>query len=464
VSRTSLSAVSGGRVVVYVAVGLQGAVVVTFFVGVQLLLNRHYFSLSAAQHAAVYVPLLAAAVLAALFAAKRSRRAARGRVFRLGLVLSAAGRAVMIPTAVAAVRHTAVFFPDLLIIGLLTGAGFGLVYSAATAFELDIDPARQERDLLRLTLTLAAGMAAGPLLQMGLVEAGLWWLLPLISLALAVLLIAVSTRSRLGPDAARSCALRHPARPVPARVEAYVPVAFLAVAAVVITVAWSQAGMIGRTPDEVSARVLGLGAFWAAVVVLAHAGFSAIDMRASKPRLTTLGLFLLPALVTVTGLAIGHAETAVIGIFLLAAVVCAALLPPPSRLTQEQLVVLPLAVVAFVLAIYPVAIAVARPSLNGLRSSGAPLLMIFAMTSVVAIAATVICAGLVAQRRAYSGQGGTLAAAPSGAPAAAQATTPADRHLPTQTPPPPDARPCTAVELPPRRTAGRRDEGRPGAQ
>ena len=464
-SRTSLSAVSGGRVVVHAAVGLQGAVVVTFFVGVQLLLNRHYFSLSAAQHAAVYAPLLAAAVLAALFAAKRSRRAARGRVLRLGLVLSAAGRAAMIPTVVAAVRHAAVFFPDLVIIGVLTGAGFGLVYSAATAFELDIDPARPERDLLRLTLTLAAGMAVGPLLQMGLVEAGLWWALPLTSLALAVGLIAVSTRSRLGPDAARSCALRHPARPVPARVEAYVPVAFLSVAAVVITVAWSQVGMMGLIPDEVSAGVLGLGAFWAAVVVLAHAGFSAIDMGASRPHLTTLGLFLLPALVTVTGLAIGHAETAVVGIFLLAALVCAALLPPPSRLTQEQLVVLPLALVAFVMAIYPVALAVARPSLNWLRSSGAPLLMIFAMTSAVAIAATVICAGLVAPRRAYPGQGATLAAALSGAPGTAQATTPADRHLLAQAPPPPpDARPCTAVEPPPRRVAGRRDEDRPGAQ
>ena len=265
VSRTSLSGVPGGRAAVYAAVGLQGAVVVTFFVAVQLLLNRNYFSLPAGQHAAVYVPLLAAAVLAALLAAKRSRRAARGRVLRLGLALTAAGRAGMIFTIVADVRHGAVFFPALLIIGALTGAGFGLVYSAAIAFELDIDPARPERNLLRLTLTLAAGMAAGPLLQIGLVETGLWWALPLIAIALAVLLIAVSPRSRLGPDAARSCALRHPARPVPTRVKAYVPVAFLAVAGVVISVAWSQVGMIGTMPDEISARALGLGAFWAAL-------------------------------------------------------------------------------------------------------------------------------------------------------------------------------------------------------
>jgi len=410
VSRTSLSAVPGGRAAVYAAVGLQGAVVVTFFVAVQLLLNRDYFSLSAAQHAAVYVPLLAAAVVAALFAAKRSRRAARGRVLRLGLALTAAGRAAMIPTVALAVRHGAVFFPDLLIIGALTGAGFALVYSAATAFELDIDPARPERHLLRLTLTLAAGMAVGPLLQIGLLEAGLWWALPLISMMLAVLLIAVSPRSRLGPDAARSCALRHPARPVPTRVKAYVPVAYLAVAGVVISVAWSQVRMIGPIPDEISARVLGLGAFWAALAVLAYAGFSAIDMRASWRRAASLGLFLLPALATVTGLVIGRAETAVVGIFLLAAVVCAALLPPASRLTQEQLVVLPLALVAGVIAIYPVAIAVARPSLNGLRTMGAPLPMIFAMTGIVAIAAAVICAGLIAGRRAYADQAGPLRA------------------------------------------------------
>lgn len=51
--------------------------VATFFVAVQLLLNRHYFSLSAAQYSAVYVPVFAAAVVAALFAA-RARARLRG--------------------------------------------------------------------------------------------------------------------------------------------------------------------------------------------------------------------------------------------------------------------------------------------------------------------------------------------------------------------------------------------------
>ena len=163
VNQTWRGEVSRGRAIVYAAAGLEGALVVTFFVSVQLLLNRHYFSLSGAQHGAVYVPLFAAAVLAALFATKRSRQAPRGRVLRLGLTLSAVGRAALIPTILGAVRHAAVFFPDLLFAGALTGAGFALVYSAATAFELDIDPARPERHLFRLTLTVAAGMAAGPL-------------------------------------------------------------------------------------------------------------------------------------------------------------------------------------------------------------------------------------------------------------------------------------------------------------
>ena len=214
-SRTWRNEVSGGRATVYAAAGLEGALVVTFFAAVQLLLNRDYFSLSAAQYGAVYVPLFAAAVLAAFFAVKGSRGAPRGRVFRLGLTLSAVGRAALIPTILGAVRHAAVFFPELLIAGALTGAGFALVYSAATAFELDIDPARPERHLFRLTLTLAAGMAAGPLLQIGLVEAGLWWVFPLIAIVLAVLLIAVSSQSRLGPDAARSCVLSHPAQARP---------------------------------------------------------------------------------------------------------------------------------------------------------------------------------------------------------------------------------------------------------
>jgi hypothetical protein len=390
---------------VYAAVGLQGAVVVTFFVAVQLLLNRHYFTLSAVQYGAVYVPVFAAAVLAALFAVRRSRAAARGRVFLLGLTLSAAGRAAMIMVIARAVRHGAVFFPDLVIIGALTGAGFAMVYSAATAFELDIDPGAPERNLLRLSLTLAAGMVAGPLLQIVLIEAGLWWVVPVIFLVLAVLLIPASRRSCLGSDAARSCALRNPGKRIPGRVKAYVLVAYLAVAAAVICVAWSQVEMMGPVTARISPRVLGLGAFWAALAVLARAGFLAIDTHASWRREASLVLFLLPALVTVLGLVIGRAETTLIGIFLLAAVVCAALLPPESQLTERQLVVLPLVLGAGVIGIYPVAIALARPSLGGLLSSGATLPGIFAVAGVVAIVASLTCAVLIAARRASPDQG-----------------------------------------------------------
>jgi hypothetical protein len=420
VSRTSLSAEQGNVADVYAAVGLQGAVVVTFFVAVQLLLNRDYFSLSTAQYGWVYVPVFAAAVLAALFVVRGSRAAARGRVFRLGLTLTVVGRAAMIPTVAVAVRHAAVFFPDLVIIGALTGAGFALVYAAATAFALDIDPARPERQLLRLTLALAAGMAVGPLLQIGILEVGLWWAFPLILMVLAVLLIAVSARSRLGPDAARSCALMHPAKRVPARVKAYLLVAFLAVGGVVICVAWSQVGLMGSETDSIGASVLGLGAFWAALTVLARAAFSAIDLLARFRRAASLGLFLLPGVVTVIGLAVGGAETAVIGIFLLAAVVCAALLPPASELTERQLVVLPLALSAGVIGIYPVAIALARPSLGGLRSNGATLPVIFAVAGVVAIVAALTGARLIASRRAYFEHGGTSEAAEVGTLAAPQ--------------------------------------------
>jgi MFS family permease len=457
VSRTWRGEVARGRAIVYAGACLEGALVVTFFVSVQLLLNRHYFSLSGAQHGTVYVPLLAAAVLAALFATKRSRHAVRGRVLRIGLTLSAVGRAVLIPTILGAVRHAAVFFPDLVIASTLTGAGFGLVYSAATAFALDIDPARPERHLLRLTLTLAAGMAAGPLLQIGLIEAGLWWVLPLIATVLVALLIALSSQSRLGPDAARSCALSHPAKRVPVRVKAYTPVALIAVAAVVICVAWSQARMIGSDPDGIGTRALGLGAFWAALTVLAVAAFSAIDLRPSWRRSATLGLFFLPAVVTVVGLAIGQAETAVVGIFLLAALACAALLPPASQLTQRQLLALPLTVGAGIIAIYPVTIALARPSLSGLRSSGVTLPVTFAVTGIVAIAAFLICVGLIASRRAYPDQGGTLGPAESEATAATHGATAAAL-------PPLHARPCTAVEPPRQKTVRHDDEDQPGAQ
>jgi hypothetical protein len=464
VSRIWRNEVSRGRATVYAAVSLEGAMLVTFFVAVQLLLNRGYFSLSAAQFGAVYAPVFAAAILAALFALWGSRALARGRVFHLGLVLSAVGRVAMISAIARAVRHAAVFFPDLVIIGALTGAGFALVYSAATAFELDIDPGAPERHLLRLSLTLAAGMAIGPLIQIGFIEAGLWWVVPLIFTVLAVLVIAVSPQWRLGPDAARSCVLSNPGKRVPSQVKAYILVAFLAIAGVVICVAWSQAGTIGRDPDAIGTRALGLGAFWAALTVLARAAFSAIDMRPSWRRTATLGLFALPAVVTVIGLATGGGETTVIGICLLAAVACAALLPSASQLAQQQLLGLPLTVDAGIIAIYPVTIALARPSLNGLRGSGATLPMIFGVTGVVAVAAFLICGDLIVSRRTYPDQGGMLGATQSGAPAATHGATAANQPLLVRPLPPLHARPCTAVDLPRHKTARCEHEDQPRAQ
>jgi len=235
-------------------------------------------------------------------------------------------------------------------------------------------------------------------------------------------------------------------------------VAFLAVGGVVICVAWSQVGMMSPVAGRIGPRVLGLGAFWAALAVLARTAFSAIDMHAPLRREASLGLFLLPAIITVIGLGIGQAETAVVGIFLLAAVVCAAFLPPVSQLMERQLVVLPLVVGAGVVGIYPVAIALARPSLSAFRSSGATLPLIFSVAGLVAIFASLTCARLIAFGPIYAVQGGssgvvqraTLGTTQRGTLAAGQA--------------PPHARPCTAVELPRQRAASHEDEDQSGAQ
>jgi hypothetical protein len=115
---------------------------------------------------------------------------------------------------------------------------------------------------------------------------------------------------------------------------------------------------------------------------------------------------------------------------------------PASQLTQQQLLALPLIVGAGVIAIYPVAIALARPSLAGFRGTGMPLPMIFAVTAIAAIAALVTCASLIASRRA----------------------SPDQSISPAHALPSPHARPSTAVDLPRHKTARHDDEDEPGAQ
>jgi hypothetical protein len=144
--------------------------------------------------------------------------------------------------------------------------------------------------------------------------------------------------------------------------------------------------------------------------------------------------FLLTAAVAVVGLVIGQTQTATVGVFLLAAVVCAAFMPLPASPSTQHLMFLSLACTAGLIGLYPAALGVAGPAMSHLQGN-ASYRAIFMVTGALGVVAGLTAAALPVWRRALPvrpepgqqlrGRGAILVAAQGSGDAAELA--PADR-------------------------------------
>ena len=386
-----------GRVLLGAAAVLEGAILVTFCACSNVLVDRHAYDLSPGEYAMLFLPQILTAVLAALIAARAARRVPRGRVLRAGLAFGLAAMALLLLTLMLGER-LAVDHPILLVANGLAGAGFGLAYPALTAFALDVNPVRPERSILALNALLVAGMLAVPTLEVLLLRAGPWWVSPAVLAVLVGLVIVASAHARLGPDAARSCVLIHPANRVPAQLKIYTLLVLLAGVCAVLCVVWPQAAVARPEASYLGFKAVVLGAFWAALVMLGRLVFAVIDRRHSWRRTASVAVFLLPIAVAFTGLAMRQAETAVVGIFVLAAVASAAFLPLTAQPGRDYLVLISVVVAAGIAGLYPLGLGIAMPTLDAVRHRGATLLVIFTVTTAVAVVAGIASAGILSRR------------------------------------------------------------------
>jgi MFS family permease len=411
------------------AAATEGAILASFCASVSILLARHDYDLSASQYSAVFLLQVITGVSAALIAARSAMRFSRGRALRLGLSLSILGLLLMIG-ALAPGARSASQLPLLLIASGLAGGGFGFVYPALTAFALDASPSHAERSVLALNLILAAGLVVSPGLAVAAERAGVWWALAAVLCILALLIMAGAGRSRLGPDALRSCNLHRPRQHYSVWSKLYPVLALLACTCAIMLTGWAQIHRPGQAVPHPGFSLLLLASFWAGAVTAARVAFAAIERRETWQRSTSLLPFLLAASVAVTGLAIGQTQTATVGVFLLAAVVCAAFFPLPASPGTDQLLLLSLAFTAGLIGLYPAGLGIAGPAMGQMKGS-ASLLAIFVGTGAIGVAAGLIGACLPVWRRAppvrpgpglpLRGSGAVLVAAQADAEAAERA-------------------------------------------
>src|SRR5215469_9218994 len=372
------------------AAAVEGAMLASFSASIGILLGRHHYALSSTHYSQVFLPQVITAIAAALIAAESARGLSRGRALQLGLGLSVVGVLLLV-----------------LIASALAGGGFGLSYPALIAFALDAIPTHAERSVLALNLMLAAGLAVAPGLEVAAERFQAWWALEVMLCALALPIMMLAGRSCVGPDASRRCNLHLPRRQPSAWHRVFPVLAVLAAVCAIMLSGWAQIHHARLEAAHPGFGLLLLASFWAAAVTAARVAFAAIERRQTWQRGTTLVPFVLAAAVLVTGFATGQSETATVGLFVLAAVVAAAFMPLPANPGTERFMLWSLISTAALIGLYPAVAGMAAPAFGGLERRGASDLMIFAVTGVIGVVASLLAACLPVWERAAQVRSGS---------------------------------------------------------
>jgi hypothetical protein len=174
----------------------------------------------------------------------------------------------------------------------------------------------------------------------------------------------------------------------------YPVLALLAGACAIMLAGWAQTHRAGQVVPYPGFSILLLASFWAASVIAARVVFAAMEQRRTWRRSASLVPFLLAAAIAITGLAVGQIQTARVGIFLLAAVLCAAFFPLPASARADGPMLLSLVGAAGVIGLYPAGLGIAGSTTGNFQSGGISLLGIFVVTGSIGIAASLVATRL----------------------------------------------------------------------
>jgi MFS family permease len=374
------SAVSN-RAAVNVAAVAEGAALVIYAAYNHILISRTNYGLTATEYGWVFAPELITLIAPAVLAVRIGRRWPTKRVYAAGLTCSLVSMILLSGSAIVGMRLD---YPLLLVSSPFLGAGFGLAMPALFRYAQALSPAHAERSALVVNALLAAGVAIPPLLTVGETAGPLW---PGSAVVLALLFAWLLAASHRLPDTSAADAAMQPRQPrMPVRVKLYGLLVILYALSAIMCVTWSQARAAKAGHSSLSFTALEFGAFWAALVMLARVLFTVLDERPSW-RFSSLALFGLAAAVAGFGLLAQVYPVARLGIYVLAALACAALVPLRHRAGEEDLTIFSAAFASGIALLYPLGLGLARASLTTMLHTGLSLLMIFGIAGAIGVAA-----------------------------------------------------------------------------
>ncbi|HXB46658.1 MAG TPA: hypothetical protein VNW50_02775, partial [Streptosporangiaceae bacterium] len=357
VERELMVTILSDRTVIYSGVIIQGAVAAIFGAYTGIFVAQYHYDLTLPQYGALFIPLVVAAFVAALFSTSLTTWLRAGDAYRAGLGCSLVGMALLVATEWA--ERLAFTYPLLLVATAFVGAGFGLSFQCVRCYVVSLKPLRARRQILLVNGLVAAGLVAAPVYALVTRVTDIWWSLPVV---LGILLIAemLLSRSLQAPvDGLR--AQRGNLRVLPLRFRVYPGLALLyGLCAVACLTAPRY--LTGPVPSARHLHFLVLVevVFWAALVQGGRVVFAIIDGMKSRQHVASMGVFMIAIIVFVLSVIISRYDLMHIGVYLLAAIACAALLPIDTRPGHEQLSAFPLAVAAGLLALFPAGLGLSR--------------------------------------------------------------------------------------------------------
>lgn len=460
-----MATILSDRTVIYSGLIIQGAVAAIFSAYTSIFVASYHYALTLTQYGALFIPLVVAAFVAALFSTSLTTWLRAGDAYRAGLGCSLVGMALLVATEWA--ERLAFTYPLLLAATAFVGAGFGLSFQCVRCYVVSLNPLRARRQILLANGLVAAGLIAAPVYALVTRATSIWWSLPVV---LGILLIAemLLSRSLQAPvDGLRS--QRENLR-VPVRFRVYPGLALLyGLCAVACLTAPHY--LTGPVPSARHLHFLVLAevAFWAALVQGSRVVFALIDGMKSRQHAASIGVFTIAIVIYVVSVAISHYDMMHIGVYMLAAIACAALLPIDTRPGHELLSALPLAVAAGLLALFPAGLGLSRFGYNIVASDGVSSLALFLGVAALGAAACLLLLPIILSWRtmAYFEQPATRHAQSPGAGPSSAAAMPGPQAAPPPRRPPdgPDGdgegwKPGGATALPPGSQRDSRREGR----
>jgi MFS family permease len=367
---------------VYAAGLVQGIALVTFPAASTIFTSPSQYGLSNTQYGTMFLPQVITAITASLLGGRLAQRFGTKRVLLAGLLADLASMVLLIVSSLFTADQP-VAYGLLLAATACLGAGFGLTVPAINALTAAFHPGRVDASVLVLNALLGLGTVLAPVFVAIFVGLGFWWGLPVLSAALLLVLIGISSGMPLRAEAHEQATGGRSAA-IPRRFWIFAAFAVLYGFCETMNGNWSQLDMTKDLHASATQASLALTAFWGMVTV--GRVLFAVIARWFPPQLTyhVLPFLLAIMFVVIAALPAGNPAAGIVA-FALAGFGCSALLPLTISFGQEQLLTMGASVAGAVIAFYQMGYGIAAFGTGPLVDAGVGLHALFGFAAIAAV-------------------------------------------------------------------------------